>query len=267
LAAIQEEKWIGCPGGIAAQEKKRPPRTQVQEVPSGEEGVRVFVIDSDERREYEQRMRARSMERLRVELEKVQKRVEEGKLTGEAKIGAAAERGMQAHHGGRYYRWKVQEGRFSFEEDPQALEKETRLEGKYLISTTESDLGPVEAVRMYKDLSDVERGFRSLKDVLEMRPIYHHAAPRVKAHIFVAALALLLTRLLERQLTDAGLSLSASDAIQALSSIQVVKFRLAGQPERQGVSHGSPRAHQVLKALGIADTKPPACLLTPATVM
>lgn len=267
MAATKEEEWIDCPGGITAQEKTPPPRTRVQEVSSGEEGLRVFVIDSEERRDYEQRMRTRSMERLREKLEKVKKRVEEGDLTGEAAIGAAAQRSMQAHHGSRYYRWKVEQGRFSYEEDPKALAAEKRLEGKYLISTTEPELGPVEAVRMYKELSDVERGFRSLKDVLEMRPIYHHVADRVKAHIFVAALALLFMRLLERQLKDAGLRLSASDALQALSSIQVVKFHLAGQPERQGVSHGSPRARQVLKALGIADTKPPVCAVTPATVM
>ena len=42
-------------------------------------------------------------------------------------------------------------------------------------------------VAIYKDLSDVEQGFRQLKDVLAMRPIYHQIEPRVKAHIFVAA--------------------------------------------------------------------------------
>jgi transposase len=266
LSGIDEGKWIDCSGGINAQEKKRPPRTRVQEVGSGEEGVRVFVMDSDERREYEQRMRAGSMERVREKLEGVQRRVEEGKLTEAAQIGAAAERAMQAHHGGRYYRWKVEGGRFIFEENPQGLEDEKRVEGRYVISTTEQDLEPLEAVRMYKELSDVEQGFRSLKDVLQMRPIYHQIAPRVKAHIFVAALGLLLMRMLQRQLTDAKVNLSASDAIRALSSVQVARFKLENQSARQGVSRGSPQARQVLKALGIVDTKPPACPQTATTV-
>ena len=267
LSVIEESRWIECPGGINAQEKPTPPRTRVQEVPSGEEGVRVFVVDSEERREYEQGMRVRSMELLRNKLEKVRKQVESGRLSEESEIGAAAERAMQAHHGGRYYRWVLEKGRFRFEEDPQRLDDEKRLEGKYLISSTEQNLGPQEAVRMYKELSDVERGFRSLKDVLEMRPIYHQVAPRVKAHIFVAALALLLSRLLERQLKDAGVNLSAPDAMQALSTLRAVSFRLAGQPIRRGVSSGSPRARQVLRALGIADTKPPSSPKTAATVM
>jgi len=120
---------------------------------------------------------------------------------------------------------------------------------------------------MYKELSDVERGFRSLKDVLQMRPIYHHSAPRVKAHIFVAALGLLMMRLVERALKDARLDLSAADAIRALRTVRVVSFHLPGQPLRQGVSRGSPRARQVLKALGIVDTKPPACSQASETVM
>ncbi len=153
LSAVEESRWIECPGGISSQEKSTPPRTRVQEVPSGEAGVRVFVVDSEERREYEQGMRVRSMELLRSKLEKVRKQVESGKLSGEAQIGAAAQRAMQAHHGGRYYRWVLEEGRFRFEEEPQRLDDEKRPEGRYLISSTEQELGPLEAVRMYKELS------------------------------------------------------------------------------------------------------------------
>ena len=60
LDAIDETKWVDCPVGIASAEKTDPPRTRVQEVPSGKEGMRVFVIDSDERRQYEESMRGRS---------------------------------------------------------------------------------------------------------------------------------------------------------------------------------------------------------------
>jgi len=259
LDAVDEAKWVDCPVGVSASEKSDPPRTRVQEVPSsGKEGMRVFVLDSDERRQYEQSMRGRSMERVQEKLEKLRQRVEAGKLTDAAKIGAAAQRIMQAHHGYRYYRWRVDEGRFSFEEDPVHLEKEKRIEGKYLIATSEASLGALEAVRMYKELSEVERGFRCLKDVLEMRPIYHKSERRVRAHIFVAALALLLTRVLERRLKDAGVDLSTEEALQALSTIRLVSFKVGAGSARSGVSLGSPRARQVVKALEIVETKPPA---------
>jgi transposase len=256
LDAVDEAKWVDCPVGTSASEKSDPPRTRVQEVPSGKEGMRVFVIDSDERRLYEQSMRARSMARVQEKLQKLRQRVEAGKLKDAAKIGAAAERIMQAHHGYRYYRWRLEGGGFFFEEDPLHFEKEKRIEGKYLLATSEASLGALEAVRMYKDLSEVERGFRSLKDVLEMRPIYHKSEGRVRAHIFVAALALLLTRVLERRLKDAGLTMSAERALQALSTIRLVTFKVGGSV-RSGVSVGSAGARQVLKALGIVETKPP----------
>ena len=257
LDAVDEAKWVDCPVGISASEKSDPPRTRVQEVPSGKEGMRVFVIDSDERRLYEESMRARSMAHVKEKLEKLRQRVQAGRLTDAAKIGAAAERIMQAHHGYRYYRWWLKGGRFFFEEDPLHLEKEKRIEGKYLIATSEASLGALEAVGMYKQLSEVERGFRSLKDVLEMRPIYHKSEGRVRAHIFVAALALLLTRVLERRLKDAGLTLSAEQALQALSTIRLVNFKVGGGSVRSGVSVGSPGGRLVLKALGIVKTKPP----------
>jgi transposase len=61
LARLDATKWIDCPVGINAQERKAdPPRTRVQEVTSDDPDMRVFIVDSDERREHEQAMRQRS---------------------------------------------------------------------------------------------------------------------------------------------------------------------------------------------------------------
>jgi hypothetical protein len=163
------------------------------------------------------------VDRVREKLEKLRRRVEAGKLSDAAKIGAAAERIMQAHYGYRYYRWRVDQGRFFFE-DPVHPEPEKRIEGKYLIATSEA-----------------ERGFRCLKDVLEMRPIYHKSERRVRAHIFAAALALLLTRVLERRLKDAGVELSTEEALRAPSTIRMVSSKVGAGSARIGVGAGSPR--------------------------
>ena len=136
-----------------------------------------------------------------------------------------------------------------------------------MIATSEAALSVLEVVAIYKDLSDVERGFRQLKDVLAMRPIYHQIEERVKAHIFVAALALLVQRLLHRRLEQAGVDFSPERAIQALSTLRVVTLRLDDQPERQGVSGGCPDARRVLKALGLTELRPPAPPENEKTVM
>jgi hypothetical protein len=108
---VDDAQWIACKAGINAREKSEPPRTRVQEVPCDRAGVRVFVVDSDERRAYEQRMREKVMERARTGLQKVQARVEKGRLKRAEKIGAAVERVLQRHHGYRYYAWELENGR------------------------------------------------------------------------------------------------------------------------------------------------------------
>jgi transposase len=253
---IVEEQWLDCPSGINGQEATVQQRTRVQEVSCERENVRVFVVDSDERREYEQRQRVKAMERVRLGLEKLQRRVSKGQLKDPAKIGAAAQRVLSRNHGHRYYAWQLLAGQFQFEEHPVNLPREKKYEGKYLIQTDQTNLTPPDAVAYYKELNEVERGFRSLKDPIGMRPIWHHHERRVRAHIFVAALAFLIERMLERALKDAGVPLSAQAALTALQTIRHVRFQVQGQI-RTGVTPGSPRARQVLRALNITELRAP----------
>ena len=254
---VDEAKWIDCPMGINAREKKKdPPHTRVQEVKCDREGVRVFVVDSDERRAYEERQRTKAMKRSLEALERVRARVAKGHLKKPEKIGATVTRALQRHHGYRYYAWELNEGKLEIAEHPVNLPREKKYEGKYLIQTDQTDMTPEDAVSHYKDLNEVERGFRSLKDPLGMRPIWHHVDRRVKAHIFVAALAFLIERMLERALCKAGASLSAQSALEALKTIRHVQFRVDGEL-RSGVTPGSSRARQVLKALKLTDLRPP----------
>jgi len=257
LDAVDDTKWIDCPGGINAREKTDPPRTRAQEVPSGNPQMRVIVVDSDERRGYEQAKREQAMERARQGLEKLKERVASGDLKRPEKIGAAVERIMQRYHGYRYFDWKLSGGALEFFESEPRLGRETKIEGKYVIMTSEKGLSVLDAVALYKELMEVESGFRQLKDVMAMRPIYHQVEPRVKAHIFVAALALLVQRLLGRRLKEAGLDLSPERAMQALSTVRLVSFRLDGQSERRGMAGGCPDARLILKALKLVDQRPP----------
>ena len=66
--------------GITAREKADPPKTRVQEVASAQTGLRIFVGRSDERESYERAQRLKAMERVKTQLEALQRRVEQGKL-------------------------------------------------------------------------------------------------------------------------------------------------------------------------------------------
>jgi transposase len=259
LDAVDETKWVRCPGGINARERKTdPPQTRAQEVASGDPDLRVIVIDSDERRGYEQAKRQQGMDRARQRLEKLKERVASGDLKRPEKIGAAVERVMQKYHGYRYFDWELKDGALEFAESAVRLGREKKIEGKYVIMTSEKGLSVLDAVALYKELTEVESGFRQLKDVMAMRPIYHQIERRVKGHIFAAALALLVQRLLGRRLEEAGLDLSPARAMQALSTVRLVTFRLEGQGQRRGLAGGCPDARLVLKALQLLDQRPPA---------
>lgn len=249
--------WIECPLGIAASEKSTPPKTLVQEVACNQPGIRVFVVHSDERLAFERAQRVKAMDRVRRKLEKLERRVATGKLKAAEKIGAAAAAILTRHHGHRYYGWSYQDGVFRFFEHPVHFAREQAYEGKYVIQTEEANLSAVDAVRLYKELADVERCFANLKDVIDMRPIYHQTAGRVQAHIFVAALAHLLHRAIENKLKAARIDLSATDALTALKSVRVVDIDLGNGATKRSVTRGTQRAATVLRALAITDLDPP----------
>jgi transposase len=248
--------WLECPGGVTAREKSMSPRTRVQEVASREPGVRVFVVESEERLAYERGEREKAMQRVKEPLEALRERVARGKLKAPEKIGAAAGRILARHHGYRYYDWRLQEGRFEYFEHPVYLPQEKALEGKYLIQVEGCDLTPVQAVEVYKELSEVERAFRQLKDVIDLRPIYHQTDRRVEAHLFVAALAFLLDRALEKKLKGVGLDLSSQEAWQILRTVRVVEIDVGQRKRQQSVTRGSGRAARILKVLNLRDLRP-----------
>jgi hypothetical protein len=147
------------------------------------------------------------------------------------------------------------DGTFLFSEC-KSLSHEKRIEGKYVIATAEKSLDVLEAVAIYKDLAEVERGFRQLKDVLALRPIYHQVEPRIRAHVFVATLAQLVQRLLDRRLKEAGIEFSAVRAMEVLSTVRHVTFRVQGQEKRCGVAGGITWRPACVQ--GAQDRRPPA---------
>jgi len=242
-------KWVDCGEG-----------TRVQEVESGKEGIRVFIAESEERKEHEVRLRKRSMARAEGHLKNVRKSVEEGRLKKPDKIGASAARALQKDKGYRYFSYRVPgESRFEYFLDEKKLEAETLHEGRYIITTDHATLHEREAVERYKELSDIEDCFRGLKDIIEGRPVWHHKDERVCAHLFVAQLSLLQMRLLRDHLDRASLPFSPRDALQAVKSLGISVLDLNGRQDVL-VSGAKRDARRVLNALGIQEMQPPGTL-------
>jgi transposase len=97
---------------------------------------------------------------------------------------------------GRYLR-QTSTGRLQI--DRAAVRAEERLDGKYLLSTSDPDLSAEDVALGYKNLLEAERGFRDLKSTLELRPVFHRLEGRIRAHVLLCWLALLLVRVAERR--------------------------------------------------------------------
>ena len=81
--------------------------------------------------------------------------------------------------------------------DKQAIKAETNLDGKYLLRCSDPHLSAEDIALGYKQLLEVERGWRDLKQVIDLRPIYHRKEQRIRAHVILCWLALLLVRVIE----------------------------------------------------------------------
>jgi transposase len=72
-----------------------------------------------------------------------------------------------------------------------------RLDGKYLLRTADPHLSAEDIALGYKQLLEVERGWRDMKRLLDLRPVFHRLEDRIRAHVLLCWLALLLARIVE----------------------------------------------------------------------
>lgn len=113
-------------------------------------------------------------------------------LRSAAEIGLAVGAVVNAKKMAKHFTLDIRDGHFSFSRKVEQIAAEARLDGIYVIRTSvpKGELSTENAVQAYKDLSRVERAFRSMKTIdLDIRPIRHWNADRVRAHVFLCMLA------------------------------------------------------------------------------
>ena len=88
--------------------------------------------------------------------------------------------------------------------DKQKIKTEANLDGKYLLRCSDPHLSAEDIALGYKQLLEVERGWRDMKQILDLRPVYHRREDRIRAHVLLCWLALLLIRVAETTAGDPG---------------------------------------------------------------
>ena len=140
--------------------------------------------------------------------------------------------------------------------DAKAIAVEEKLDGKYLLRSNEPHLSAEDIALGYKQLLEVERGWRDMKQILDLRPVHHRLEDRIRAHVILCWLALLLIRIIETTTDDTWTNLR-----RELQRLQVGTFTGPAGTYRQ-TTQATPAQTQILAQL---DLTPPPRILTLAT--
>ncbi len=165
-------------------------------------------------------------------------------LDGEAHHKATCE--LRAHKTfGRYLR-QTKTGKLVL--DKAKIKREAHLDGKYLISTSDDHLSAEDVALGYKQLHEIERVNRDLKHTVDVRPVYHRKRDRIKAHVLLCWLALLLIRVIENETNDTWGNLK-----------QTLHALMAGQHRTQSgvITQTSTPTSDMKSVLDALNLKPP----------
>ena len=134
--------------------------------------------------------------------------------------------------------------------DEAKVKEEARYDGKWVLQTNLAD-EPKIIAQAYKELWRVEDMFRTMKSILETRPIYHKRDETIRGHVFCSFLALLLQRALEQRLEEKGESWEWAEILRGLDNLQEVEARFQGKHFVLR-SQVLGQAHQAFMAAGVA---------------
>jgi hypothetical protein len=147
-------------------------------------------------------------------------------LRGAAAIGLQVGAVLDKHKMAKHFTLDIADARFAFARKTADIAAEAALDGIYVVRTSlpVTALDDAATVRRYKSLSLVERAFRCLKTVdLQVRPVYHWLAERVRAHVFLCMLAYYLEWHLRQRLAPMLYDDTDKEAAEALRASVVAK--------------------------------------------
>jgi transposase len=168
-------------------------------VGDGDAAKRFVICHNPAEADREQTQREQTIARPQAELERIDRQRAKAKTKTKKAADAhtRAECALRDHPAlGRYLR-QTPTGRLRI--DRAKVNAEAKLDGKFLLSTSDPDLSAEDVALGYKNLLEAERGFRDLKTTIELRPVFHRLEHRIRAHVLLSWLALLLIRVAERQ--------------------------------------------------------------------
>jgi hypothetical protein len=194
ITALRAPKIQELVNGGALQLSLFDDRNLAEITSSAYPGERLIVCRNPLLAEERRRKRAELLAATERDLSRIKLAVERKRnpLRGRAEIGLKVGAVLDQHKMAKHYELTIDDASFAWRRKEDAIAAEAQLDGIYVIRTNvpKEDLTAEQTVATYKSLSQVERAFRCLKTIdLEIRPIHHWLAPRVRAHVFLCMLA------------------------------------------------------------------------------
>jgi transposase len=137
-------------------------------------------------------------------------------------------KGTKGLIGNKGYRKYVRMERNAVAIDNNKIAGEARYDGKWVL-TTNTSLKPEHAARQYKNLWMVEQAFRTMKSVLNTRPIFHKRTDTIRGHVFCSFLALILMKELKTRLAKKGWKLEWDRLIRDLDHLKEIEVSAVGK--------------------------------------
>ena len=155
--------------------------------------------------------------------------------------------------------------------DEAAIKAGAKLDRKYLLRSSDPELSPADIALGYKQLWQIERGWRDMKQIIDLRPVYHRREDRIRAHVVLCWLALLRVRVAETSCEESWpqlrrelekLQLGSFRALLAASA-SARRSRLLSAPSSPGSSSPSRRVFRSSRRQHPEAPRPPRRRYTP----
>lgn len=164
-------------------------------VGEGEAAVRYLVCHNPAEAERDRARRAQRIARIEAELARLTEQRKRAATKAEREAHQRGECALRDHPTLARYLRQSASGRLLL--DRAKIAAEQRLDGKYLLTTSDPTLTAEDVALGYKQLLEAERSFRDLKGTLLLRPVFHRKDDRIRAHVLICFLALVIVRLAE----------------------------------------------------------------------
>ena len=170
-----------------------------------EDGKKYVLCGSEYRRENELYVFQKLLEKRKEALKVVKKMVDEGRLKKYDKVIRHAQKKLTETGALRYFDFSYKEGgELKIIEKKDEIERARTLCGYYILETSEKNMEDEKVEESYKKLQEVERVFRDLKDLIDIRPVYHWVERRVETHIFLCLISQVILARVRKKLKEGG---------------------------------------------------------------